>query len=232
MGHFTHLQKSIPSLSSLSIVDIGAGSGGFLIEAVQAGATPVGIEYNPEHIERAFARAHEKGVNITLTQGAAEKLPFANASFDFANMSELIEHVSDPDQVLHEAYRVLTPGGMAYMSVPNRFGFNDPHFRMRFVNWFPRRIGEKIISFFGKDKDYQNSKSGFQRLSEMHYMTWKQFVERCMAAGFSIQDTREIKIRSMFGPASFLVVPAYRCWRFLFQSTFHVLAQKQNQTID
>ena len=46
-------------------------------------------------------------------------LPLADSSVDIVIMSELIEHLVDPDRHLDEAWRVLRPGGTLLLSTPN-----------------------------------------------------------------------------------------------------------------
>ncbi|HEY0517116.1 MAG TPA: methyltransferase domain-containing protein [Solirubrobacteraceae bacterium] len=49
--------------------------------------------------------------------GQAEKLEFADGSFTFVAMENMLDHVQDPAAVLAEARRVLGPGGMLYVAV-------------------------------------------------------------------------------------------------------------------
>ena len=49
--------------------------------------------------------------NIKWTNASAEKLPFQSDSFDFYTISFVIRNVSNIEQVLREALRVLKPGG-------------------------------------------------------------------------------------------------------------------------
>ena len=50
-------------------------------------------------------------VAIDAVQGAAEQLPFADASFDFLSMGYALRHVTDLRGVFAEYARVLRPGG-------------------------------------------------------------------------------------------------------------------------
>lgn len=51
-------------------------------------------------------------------QGDAERLPFADGTFDAVICAELLEHVFDPRQVVREIRRVLRPGGRVLITVP------------------------------------------------------------------------------------------------------------------
>ncbi len=46
----------------------------------------------------------------------AEALPFEDASFDCLLCSQVLEHANDPYAAMREAWRVLRPGGVAFVS--------------------------------------------------------------------------------------------------------------------
>lgn len=50
--------------------------------------------------------------------GFADRLPFADGSFDTVLMTEVLEHVTDAEQAVADAYRVLSPGGSLLVTVP------------------------------------------------------------------------------------------------------------------
>jgi SAM-dependent methyltransferase len=103
--------------SPASIVDVGCGDG--MATDLAARANPghrfVGLDWSSDALRQAQARG------LTLVRASAESagLPIASASADVMIMSELIEHLVDPDSVLDEAWRVLKPGGTLLLSTPN-----------------------------------------------------------------------------------------------------------------
>lgn len=224
MTHIDYLLRLVPNLSSLRILDVGSGRGGFLVDAAKRGMRAVGVEINPKAIARAHERAEGAGVSIEAKEGRAEALPFPDASFDFANVCEVLEHVPSPSRVLSEVARVLSSTGVAYVSIPNRFGFFDPHYHVPFVNWLPRAWSFAFLRFLGKEKDLSQSRSGHQLLSEMHYMTQDEFRRLCLHHGFRFKDSREQKLKRFALGA--LLIPFYRLFAFLFVSTFHGIAEK------
>jgi len=223
-NHLKELLHHYPHLLTAPVLDLGAGRGRFLIELTLMGGKGEGLEFNKEYIKEAEKRAKEAGVSITLREGRGEALPFKDASFAFANLSEVIEHVEDPKKVLSELHRVLLPGGGAYMSVPNRFGLRDPHYHLYFINWLPRTVAETILRFLGKIKEEQGE-AGRQKLSDMHYMIFSKVVSLCHDQGFSVVDIREKKLKEKFPSplVHFFARRAYKIARTCYFDSFHLL---------
>jgi SAM-dependent methyltransferase len=60
---------------------------------------------------------HEDLPAVDIT-AAADDLPLDDRSFDAALLTQVLEHVAEPREVLAELYRVLRPGGRLYMTAP------------------------------------------------------------------------------------------------------------------
>src|SRR5580692_11663972 len=90
------------------IVDVGCGDGAAL--AVAAGQNPahrfVGIDWSGD----ALRQAHDLGLTVLRADVAGPGLPVADGAADVVIMSELIEHLVDPDGAVAEVRRVLRPG--------------------------------------------------------------------------------------------------------------------------
>jgi len=122
------------------ILDCGSGYGfvlRILLDLTPCGV--VGLEYQQERIDetRAFLGENPR---LTLVQGDATALPFADASFDHIVCSEVLEHIPDDAQAVRELARVLKPGGTLVVTVPAAdfpFGWDPP-------NWVLRRFGRSL----------------------------------------------------------------------------------------
>lgn len=225
--HLEHLVDYVPNLISLKVLDLGSGRGDFVIDLKKRGCPVVGLEKNPSNIALTHDKASRLGLIVDVVEGVGEKLPFKDGSFDFINVCEVIEHVEDPHLLLQEIYRVLSPGGLVYLSIPNRFGVKDQHFHLYFVNWLPRIFANHFISIFGSHKDY-SGQSGRQNLKDMHYYTKRGITHLVKKIGFSYQDMREIKISRKFthGISCFLATIFYRFLSFWYFDSFHLLLKK------
>jgi SAM-dependent methyltransferase len=97
------------------VLDVGCGDGSVL--AATAGPNPAhrfaGIDWSADALRRARA------LRLTVLRGGVPALPVADGAADVVIMSELIEHLVDPDGAIAEARRVLRPGGSLLLSTPN-----------------------------------------------------------------------------------------------------------------
>jgi 2-polyprenyl-3-methyl-5-hydroxy-6-metoxy-1,4-benzoquinol methylase len=91
------------------VLDIGARDGGL------RAYLPTSIRYQGIEIVPEFA-----GPDI-MTRDISQGIPFPDGSFDFIFCIEVLEHVPNPYGALTEMHRVLSPGGVAVISVPNPY---------------------------------------------------------------------------------------------------------------
>lgn len=119
------------------ILDVGCGDGYYLYLLSNLGLKLklTGTDFDPNAL--ASARKNLKGTRIPLVQADLMKgLPFPDNSFDKAVMSEVAEHLPNDVKGLKEVYRVLKPGGILCLTVPNS---NYP-FLWDPVNWVLERL--------------------------------------------------------------------------------------------
>ena len=98
------------------ILDVGSGPGFFLLHGQGRGWATLGVEPS------AQAAAHSRGMGLRivedfLTENTARTL----GSFDVIHMSEVLEHIPDPTQMLGLAHGLLSPGGLLCVVVPNDY---------------------------------------------------------------------------------------------------------------
>jgi arsenite methyltransferase len=97
------------------VLDLGSGAGtDSLVAAQMVGPNGhvAGIDMTREMLAKARNAAAEMGArNVEFIESEAERLPFADASFDVVISNGVIDLVPDKDAVFAELHRVLAPGG-------------------------------------------------------------------------------------------------------------------------
>jgi arsenite methyltransferase len=97
------------------VLDVGCGAGADSLVAAQMvgpGGYVTGIDMTLQMLAKARAAASRMGAtNVEFVEGDAERLPFADESFDVAISNGVIDLVPDKEAVFAELYRVLVPGG-------------------------------------------------------------------------------------------------------------------------
>jgi SAM-dependent methyltransferase len=97
------------------VLDLGCGGGYDSAALIAAGAQVTAMDLERD----GLALARDRGVPALCAD--ANRLPFADATFDGIYSSNVLEHVPSIEVLLDEAHRVLRPGGWAWISWTNWF---------------------------------------------------------------------------------------------------------------
>jgi 2-polyprenyl-3-methyl-5-hydroxy-6-metoxy-1,4-benzoquinol methylase len=118
------LRPEIERRETLTILDVGGGTGGFAVPLAEAGHRVTVVDASPDALAALTRRAAEAGVadRITAVQGDGDRLAelAAPASADLILCHSLLEVVDDPVDVVSALAATLRPGGAASVLVANR----------------------------------------------------------------------------------------------------------------
>jgi SAM-dependent methyltransferase len=98
-------------LDGKDTIELGCGTAYVSAWLARRGALPVGIDISNGQLATARRLQVEHGVDFPLVEASAERLPFPDASFDFAISEYGACLWADPYAWVPEAARVLRPGG-------------------------------------------------------------------------------------------------------------------------
>ncbi|WP_106478206.1 bifunctional 2-polyprenyl-6-hydroxyphenol methylase/3-demethylubiquinol 3-O-methyltransferase UbiG [Phytohalomonas tamaricis] len=108
-------------LTGKKVIDIGCG-GGILSEAMaHRGAKVTGIDLGEAPLAVARLHQQESGVDVDYRNISAEQMALEHAGeFDIVTCLEMLEHVPDPEAVVHACTKLVKPGGHVFFSTINR----------------------------------------------------------------------------------------------------------------
>jgi demethylmenaquinone methyltransferase/2-methoxy-6-polyprenyl-1,4-benzoquinol methylase len=129
-------------------LDVCSGTGDLAFALQRAGARVVGADFCAPMLTRAAEKGRRRGATgaagvPTFLVGDAMRLPFADATFDFATVAFGIRNVSDPVGGLREMARVVRPGGRVVVLefCKPRLPLIGPAYRFYFGRVLPRLGG-------------------------------------------------------------------------------------------
>lgn len=129
------IRQAFPA-GKVHVLDIGCGAG-FLANALaQQGMEVTGLDVSAASL--GVAQLHDTTGRVQYQQGDANRLPFADETFEVACAMDFLEHVERPAQIVAEAARILKPGGLFFFHTFNR----------NFASWL---IGIKGVEWFVKN---------------------------------------------------------------------------------
>lgn len=126
------------------VLDVGAGAG--IVEQMNfrgLTAKVCGIDLDPRVLENSYLD------DARVTGG--ESIPYDDGTFDVVFSDNVLEHLSEPEQVFAEVARVLRPGGVFLFKTPNKLHYMPiiarltPH---RFHGFINRLRGRQVVDTF------------------------------------------------------------------------------------
>ena len=113
LQHILALRSGVPG----DLLEIGSGTGDFLLEAQNRGFTVQGIELSADAVKTANRRLGLGSDRVQ--QGEVESALLEENFFDVVFFSDVIEHVRCPTSFISQVHRCLKPGGMVYIVTPS-----------------------------------------------------------------------------------------------------------------
>jgi 2-polyprenyl-3-methyl-5-hydroxy-6-metoxy-1,4-benzoquinol methylase len=101
---------------ALDILEIGSGFGYFVQYANSTGHHATGTEATKEYAEMSSESLNGRIIHV---EGGRYTDHFERASFDLIYMEAVFEHVLHPEAILSQMRRLLRPGGVLFLAVPN-----------------------------------------------------------------------------------------------------------------
>ena len=145
------------------ILDVGCGSGDFLLVMKKAGWEACGLDPSPS----ACALAAKKGLTVHNSKLADFQVP--DRSFDVITMWHVLEHLPEPERDLCVARRVLRDDGLLVVEVPN---FTCATARLSGASWYGLDVPRHLQHFTAQTLELLLNEAGFSVLRRYNFHLW------------------------------------------------------------
>ena len=169
--------RSTKIIPNGKILDVGCGSGDFLLLMKSLGMKCYGIE--PGSFNDDFAKYNK----LNIKRGSLEEIKFPSNFFDVITLNHVFEHVKSPKEVLKELKRILKPNGDLIIGIPQ---CDSLAFKIFKENWVqldtPRHLfiySPNVLKKYAENTGFKINKmrynsTPFQFLGSFLYLKNKQ----------------------------------------------------------
>lgn len=159
------------------VLELGCGGGQWSRWLTSMGARPVGLDVSLNQLRYAATARDGAGVGVPLVNADAERLPFADRSFDVVMCDHGAMTFADPFRTVPEVARVLRPGGSF------AFCHASP---IHFVCWDDDRdgVGERLA------RDYFGMRSWDEETVDF-MLPYGEWIRLFRANGLEVEDLVE-----------------------------------------
>jgi SAM-dependent methyltransferase len=136
-----------------SMLDVGCGSGTVLKAFKDRGWTVCGVEPSEQ-----AAKLGREVFGLDILTSTLEKADLPDAQFDYVRANHSLEHMPNPHTFFKEVFRVLKPGGVLHIGVPNLDGISAKWFSS---HWFLFGAPVHVFEFTPKALRLLGEQAGF-----------------------------------------------------------------------
>lgn len=155
------LRRRMHGVRGRRILDIGCGRGDTLAWLQRWGADVHGTQVSTTAAQVARDLVGDTHIFVGELADAA----YPDASFDCVTLWHVLEHVPEPLALMKEIRRVLRPGGLLYVEVPNAGGWAARRFRH---HWLAYDVPKHLFHFSPETLQALAGKAGLEWEHEIH----------------------------------------------------------------
>jgi len=189
-------------------LEIGAGTGYFTLNLLQAGVIERGVatDISPGMLATLSDSAERLGLDVKAVRCEATELPFSDESFDLVYGHAVLHHLPDLEVAFTEFRRVLRPGGrIAFCGEPSYYGDRLAELPKRgaaFVAPLWRTL-MRAAPRVGIGPHAESEEDELERVVDVHAFTPDQLERHARAAGLeAVRVQGEELAASLFGWAN------------------------------
>lgn len=131
--------SAVPFVGQGRLLDYGCGTGAFAHRMRERGWNVVAMDFNHDLVKQVHAR-----YGLDVVAGTLPHADVPDESFDVVTMGSVLEHVHEPHDLVSAIHRVLRPGGVLAISVPNLDSWQYRYFGR---DWWSLELPRHLLHF-------------------------------------------------------------------------------------
>lgn len=178
-NNLKYLATIFGSLKNQRLLDIGCGTGGFVIASAKYCKESVGVDPDLNALNICAQKKKEFKINnCKFINSFGEKLPFEDYEFNIVYALTVLEHVQNLDKTISEMVRVTRSGGFIYIKSPNYLSFYEGHYKLFWLPLFPKKLAKIYLRLRRRPTDFIDSinyltPGRIQKITKMHNIKTK-----------------------------------------------------------
>lgn len=174
-----------------SALEVGGGTGFFLLNLMQAGLAQRGTitDISAGMVAKAVSNGTALGLDVTGNVADVESMPFDDEQFDLVVGHAFLHHIPDVDAALREIVRVLKPGGrFVICGEPTQKGDFVARRLSRATWWATRRVATLpgVPSSWARSSEeleLSSREAALEAIVDLHTFDPDRLAAACMRAG-------------------------------------------------
>jgi len=191
-----------------SALEVGGGTGFFLLNLMQSGVAKRGTitDISAGMVARAVRNGQELGLDVTGNVADVECMPFDDGQFDLVVGHAFLHHIPDVDAALREMIRILKPGGrFVICGEPTRKGDFVARRLSHATWWATRRVATLpgVPSSWARSSEeleQSSREAALEAIVDLHTFDPDRLAAACMRAGaVDVQTATQELTAAWFG---------------------------------
>lgn len=144
-------------VNKLKVLDVGSGNGEYVLEISRHVSKVIGVEpYGYAFNNSLRMQRISKVNNVKYYKCAVENFN-THIKFDLILSLTTIEHMPNGEKSFDKIFNLLKPGGIIYITAPNKLWPFEHHYRLFFLSWLPLPLSNIYVRLTGRGGSYEDS---------------------------------------------------------------------------
>ena len=190
-----HLRST--GLGDRRVLDVWCSSGIITSFLAQFSGSIVGVDVDTDALRLAQEEPRKPNLDFRAMSGSA--LDFAAASFDIVVCNQVYYWLDDPDALMAEIYRILTPGGVCFFASVNKYAPWEAQYRLPFLSFLPQPLANLYVRAAGRGERFGCRYLSFWGLTQLcRAFIVHRYTARVLQDPIRFHFTRLAKLKKIF----------------------------------